>query len=117
MRLEIKINKEKQTNKQTIATAATATTKTKASKKQKTTATTEKVIPSQPQPIFSYFTSSLPVSISKISLLSTVHLLYEMMLFIMSHFFVKAIGFIELDKAISFSILISFRISAMRLFY
>ena len=39
-----------------------------------------------------------------------------MMLFIMSHFFVKAIVFIELVKAISFSIVFTFRISAMRLF-
>ena len=59
LRLEIKINWEKQTNKQTT----TATTKTKASKKNKNknkkkqnkkqkTVATEKVIPSQPQPIF-----------------------------------------------------------------
>ena len=39
-----------------------------------------------------------------------------MMLFIMSHSFVKAIVFIDLIKAISFSILLTFRISAMRLF-
>ena len=38
------------------------------------------------------------------------------MLFIMSHFFVKAIFFIGLVKAISFSIDITFRISAMRSF-
>ena len=37
------------------------------------------------------------------------------MLFIMSHFFVKAIAFIELVKGISFSIVFIFRISAMRL--
>ena len=37
------------------------------------------------------------------------------MLFIMRHFFVKVI-FFELVKAISFSILFPFRISAMRLF-
>ena len=75
-------------------------------------------MPSQPQTIFSegYFTSSLPVSISKIYLLSIIYLRYGMMLFIMSHFFVKAIVFIELVKAISFSIVFTFRISAMRLF-
>ena len=84
MRLEIKGNWEKQTNKQTTTTA---TTKTKASKnknknkknkktktlKKQTTVTTEKVIPSQPPTDFfpeGYFTSSLTVSISKICLLS-----------------------------------------------
>ena len=39
-----------------------------------------------------------------------------MMLFTMSHFFVKAIVFIDLVKAISFSIVFTFRISTMRLF-
>ena len=39
-----------------------------------------------------------------------------MMLFIMSHFFVKAIAFIELVKAIYFAIVFTFWISAMRLF-
>ena len=78
-------------------------------------------MPSQPQPIFSkdflqVVTSSLPVSVSKICLLSTIHLRYGIILFIMSHYFVKAIGFIELVKAISFSILFIFRISAMTLF-
>ena len=48
--------------------------------------------------------------------LSTINLHYAMMLFIMSHFFVKANVFIELVKAISFSILFTFRISAMRLY-
>ena len=62
------------------------------------------------------FTSSLPVFISRICLLSIIHLSYGLMLFIMSHFFVKAIVFIELVKAISFSIVFTFRISAMRLF-
>ena len=38
------------------------------------------------------------------------------MLFTMSHFFVKAIVFIELVNAIYFSIVFTFRISAMRLF-
>ena len=38
------------------------------------------------------------------------------MLFIMWRFFVKAIVFFELVKAISFSIIFTFRISAMRLF-
>ena len=38
------------------------------------------------------------------------------MLFIMCHFFVNAIVFFELVKAVSFSILFTFRISAMRLF-
>ena len=38
------------------------------------------------------------------------------MLFTMSHFFVKAIVFIDLVKAISFSIVFTFRISTMRLF-
>ena len=87
MRLEIKVNWEKQTNKQTITTATTKTkaskTKTKTKKTQKnkkqktlkkqTTVTTEKVIPSQPPTDFfpeGYFTSSLTVSISKICLLS-----------------------------------------------
>ena len=37
-------------------------------------------------------------------------------LFFMSHFFVKAIIFPELAKAVSFSITFTFRISAMRLF-
>ena len=38
------------------------------------------------------------------------------MLFIMCHFLVKAIVFFELGKAISFSILFIFRISAIRVF-
>ena len=38
------------------------------------------------------------------------------MLLFMSHFFVKAIIFLDLAKAISFSITFTFRISAMRLF-
>ena len=37
-------------------------------------------------------------------------------LFIMSHFFVKAIVFIELVKAISFSIVFTFQIFGMKLF-
>ena len=49
-----------------------------------------------------FFTSSLPASISKICLLSTIYLCHGMMLFIMSHFFVKTIVFIELVKAIFF---------------
>ena len=75
------------------------------------------MISSQPNPIhFSegFFTGSLPALvyfnqfISKICLLSTVHPRYGMMLFIMSHLLVK--------EAISFSILFTFRISAVRLF-
>ena len=38
------------------------------------------------------------------------------MLLFMSHFFVKAIIFLDLAKAISFSITFTFRISVMRLF-
>ena len=53
---------------------------------------------------------------SKISWLSAIYLCYGMVLFIASHFFLKAIVFIELVKAISFSILFTFQISAMRLF-
>ena len=41
---------------------------------------------------------------------------YGMMLFIMCHFFVKAIVFIELVKAIYFSVIFTFRILVMRLF-
>ena len=48
------------------------------------------------------FTSSLPVFISKICFLNTIHLHYGIMLFIMTHFIVKAIFFIELVKAIYF---------------
>ena len=44
-----------------------------------------------------------------LKLLSTIHLRY-------CHFFLKAVVFIELFKAISFSILLTFRISAIRLF-
>ena len=75
------------------------------------------MIPSQPNPTHfpeGFFTSRLPASvylyqfISKICLLSTVHLRYGMMLFIINHLFVK--------QAISFSILFTFRISAIRLF-
>ena len=54
--------------------------------------------------------------ISNFCLLSNIHLRYGMMLFIMSNFLAKAIVFIELVKVISFSILFTFRISAMRLF-
>ena len=120
--------KNKQTNKQ----ATTATTKNKSKQKQKRkkkqnkqtnkqktkTVATEKVIHSQPQPIFSEgsCTRNLPVSISKICLLSIIYLRYGMMLFVMSHFLVKEIVFIELVKAISFSIAFTFRISSMRLF-
>ena len=47
---------------------------------------------------------------------STNHLRYGKMLFIMCHFFVKPIVFFEL-VSISFSIHLTFRISAMRYFY
>ena len=52
----------------------------------------------------------------KSAYLSTIHLRYRIMLFIMSYFFVKAIDSIELVEAISFSIFLTFRISAMSLF-
>ena len=39
-----------------------------------------------------------------------------MMLFFMRHFFLKAIVFFEVSEAISFSILFTFPISAIRLF-
>ena len=75
------------------------------------------MIPSQTQPISKGFlTSSLPVSMSKICLLSTIHLRYGIMLFAMGHVFVKVIGFIDLVKAVSFSIGFTFRICTMRLF-
>ena len=74
-------------------------------------------IPSQPNPFSErFFTSSLPGSIFKIYLASTSHLCYGTMLFIICHFFVKAIVFFELVKAVSVSILFTFQISAMRLF-
>ena len=64
-----------------------------------------------------FFTSSLPVSLSKICLAITIHLHYRMILFIKCHFLVKAVVFIDvLVKAISFSIHFAFRISALRLF-
>ena len=47
---------------------------------------------------------------------SDFHLCYRILLFIMSHFFVKAIVFIELVKAIYFSVIFTFRILVMRLF-
>ena len=40
----------------------------------------------------------------------------EIMLYVKCNYFLKAIAFIELFKAIPFSILLIFRISAMRLF-
>ena len=40
----------------------------------------------------------------------------EIMLSVKCHFFLKAVVFIELFRAISFSILLTFRISAIRLF-
>ena len=76
--------------------------------KQKQAKNTTKLIPSQLNFSEGFFTSSLHVSISKICLASTVHLSYEMMLFILCYFFVKAIAFIELVKAISFSVLFTF---------
>ena len=72
------------------------------------------MIPSQPNRFSErFFTSTLPVSILKIYWASTNRLT---LLFIMCHFFVKRIVFFELIKAISFSILFTFRISAMRFF-
>ena len=120
MRLEIKINWEKQANKQTNNNSNKKKQK-QAKKKtnQKTKNSNNRKSNTLQNPThFSEgsFTSSLPVSISKICLLSIIYLRYGMMLFIMSHFFVKAIVFIELVKAISFSIVFTFRISAMRLF-
>ena len=121
MRLEIKINWEKQANKQTNNNSNKK--KQKQAKKPKKTQKTKnsnnrKSNTLQNPTHFSEgsFTSSLPVSISKISLSSITHLLCGMMLFIMSYFFVKTIVFIELIKAISFSIVFTFRISAMRSF-
>ena len=100
MRLARKINQEKQTNKQQQQQQQ----KQKQAKKQQKTATATK----QPTRFFRFFTSSLPVSISKICLLSAIRIYCGMMLFIMSYFFVKATVFIELVKAISFSILFTF---------
>ena len=100
-------NQQGKTNKQTNKQQQQQQQKQKQkNKKNKKTATTKKVIPTH----FSegLFTNSLPVSTSKICLLSTIHLRYGMMLFIMSHFFVKAIVFIELVKAVYFSILFTF---------
>ena len=74
------------------------------------------MIPSHPKDFPQrFFTTSLPVSISKKCLANTIHLRYGVMLFIMCHFYVKAIVSIELVKTISFSILFTFRIFAMRL--
>ena len=103
-----KENQPRKTNKQTIIT----TTKKQA-----------KNPPKNPKVIFLvqfsewFFTSNLPASLSsEICFASTIHLIYGMMLSIMCHFFVKTLVFIEFVKAISFSILFIFRISAMRLF-
>ena len=103
-----KENQPRKTNKQTIIT----TTKKQA-----------KNPPKNPKVIFLvqfsewFFTSNLPASLSsEICFASTIHLIYGMMLSIMGHFFVKTLVFIEFVKAISFSILFIFRISAMRLF-
>ena len=97
----MRLNQLGKTNKQANNNSSNNKNKTK-QKKQK------KVIPTL---IFSkgFFTSSLPASISKICLLSTIYLLYGMMLFIMSHFFVKTIVFIELVKAILFLSFLLFR--------
>ena len=125
MRLEIKVNWEKQTNKQTT----TVTTKTKASKnkkrktkkqkqnKKQKTVTTVKVIPSQPQPIFSKdLSQAICLFLYQKTLIK--HYLSTLWNDVIYYepFFVKAIVFIELVKAISFSIVFTFRISAMRLF-
>ena len=91
--------------------------KSKQKKKKKKSSNNRKMIPSQPQPISKGFlTSSLPVSMSKICLLSTIHLRYGIMLFVMGHVFVKVIVFIDLIKAVPFSIGFTFRIFTMRLF-
>ena len=75
------------------------------------------MIPSHPKDFPQrFFTTSLPVSISKKCLANTIHLRYGVMLFIMCHFYVKAIVSIEFVKTISFSILFTFRIFAMRLY-
>ena len=49
-----------------------------------------------------FFTSILPVCTSKICSTRSIHLRYGMMLFIMCHFFDKAIVFIELGKTMLF---------------
>ena len=86
-------------------------------KKKKKSSNNRKMIPSQTQPISKGFlTSSLPVSMSKICLLSTIHLRYGIMLSVMGHVFVKVIVFIDLIKAVPFSIGFTFRIFTMRLF-
>ena len=74
--------------KQTTTAAITADTITETSTK---TAAATKVIPTN----FSegFFTSILPGCASRIWLVSTIHLSYGMMLFIMIHFFVKIFSF------------------------
>ena len=104
----------KQTNEQTTSTATTAPTKTETSTKKKTTtAATKKVIPFQAN---LFFRRIFRKQFTCFCLLSFIHLRYRMMFFIMSHFFVKANVFTELVKVISFSLLFTFRIYAMRLF-
>ena len=55
-----------------------------------------------------FFTNSLPVTVLKICLASTIHRSYGIMLFITCHFFVRAIVFIASFKPVSFSILFTF---------
>ena len=88
--LEREINQEKQTNKQTTTTAAIATTKIKTSKKIRKTATT-KMIPSQFNPFFRRIFHK------------------QFTCFYLKNLFSK-------HYQSTFSILFTFRISAMRLF-
>ena len=102
VRLKRKTNQEnKQANKQT---------------KQTINNTKKTWYPPNPTRFSEIFVAnSLPVSTFKICF-SKHHLCYGTMSFITCHFLVKAIVFFELIKAISLSILLTFRISAMRLF-
>ena len=68
-------------------------------------------MPSQPNPFFRKIFHMQSTCFYLKILLSK----HKIMIFIMCHFLVKAIAFFELGKAISFSILFIFRISAMRL--
>ena len=102
VRLERKINQEKQTNGQTNNSNSNSKNKSKQKNKNKKQQQQKKWYPTHFSEVF--FTSSLLVSLSKICLLSTIHLSYKMILFIMSHFFVKAIIFIELVNAVYFPI-------------
>ena len=103
-----KFQKSKSRKKNQLRKTNKQTDRQQQQQKQKQAKNTTKLIPSQLNFSEGFFTSSLPVSISKICLASIIHLSYGMMLFILCYFFVKAIAFIELVKAISFSVLFTF---------